>query len=59
MPRDNAERVVSGARAIAPFLGKRMRAARLLGRQVVVRELMPQDLKLEVRDYPAPKAVVS
>jgi uncharacterized protein (DUF2252 family) len=48
MPRDNAERVVSGARAIAPFLGQRMRAARLLGRQVVVRELMPQDLKLEI-----------
>jgi uncharacterized protein (DUF2252 family) len=48
MPRDNAERVVTGARAIAPFLGDRMRAARLLGRSVVVRELMPQDLKLEI-----------
>jgi uncharacterized protein (DUF2252 family) len=48
MPRDNAERVVSGARAIAPFLGDRMRATRLLGRSVVVRELMPQDLKLEI-----------
>ena len=48
MPRDNAERVVTGARAIAPFLGDRMRAARLSGRSVVVRELMPQDLKLEI-----------
>jgi uncharacterized protein (DUF2252 family) len=48
MPRDNAERVVTGARAIAPFLGDRMRAARLLGRSVVVRELMPQDLKLQI-----------
>jgi uncharacterized protein (DUF2252 family) len=48
MPRDNAERVVTGARAIAPFLGDRMRAARLMGRSVVVRELMPQDLKLEI-----------
>jgi len=47
MPSDNAERVVAGARAIAPFLGDRMRAARLLDRSVVVRELMPQDLKLE------------
>jgi hypothetical protein len=27
MPCDNAERVVSGARAIAPFLGKRTRGA--------------------------------
>jgi uncharacterized protein (DUF2252 family) len=48
MPRDNAERVVTGACAIAPYLGERMRAARLLGRSVVVRELMPQDLKLEI-----------
>jgi uncharacterized protein (DUF2252 family) len=48
MPRDNAERVVTGARAIAPFLGERMRAARLLGRSVVVRELLPQDLKLQM-----------
>ena len=48
MPRDHAERVVTGARAIAPFLGDRMRAARLLDRSVVVRELMPQDLKLEI-----------
>jgi uncharacterized protein (DUF2252 family) len=48
MPRDNAERVVTGARAIAPFLGDRMRAARLLGRSMVVRELMPRDLKLRI-----------
>jgi uncharacterized protein (DUF2252 family) len=48
MPRDDAERVVTGARAIAPFLGDRMRATSLLGRPMVVRELMPQDLKLEI-----------
>jgi uncharacterized protein (DUF2252 family) len=48
MPRDNAERVVTGARAIAPFLGDRMRAAHLMGQSVVVRELMPQDLKLAI-----------
>lgn len=47
MPRDNARRVVEGARHISPFLGDRMLAARLCGRAVVVRELMPQDLKLE------------
>ncbi len=48
MPRDNAERVVAGARALSPALGGRMCAARLLGRAVFVRELLPQDLKLEL-----------
>jgi len=48
MPRDNAERVVQGARALAPNLGERMLAARLNERSVVVRELLPQDLKLEI-----------
>ena len=48
MPRDNAVRIVAGARALAPNLGERMIAARLLDRAVVVRELMPQDLKLEI-----------
>ena len=47
MPRDNAERVVTGARSLSPFLGKRMAASRLLGKSVFVRELLPQDLKLE------------
>jgi uncharacterized protein (DUF2252 family) len=48
MPRDNAERVVTGARHLSPFIGSRMRAARLLGKSVFVRELLPQDLKLEI-----------
>ena len=48
MPRDNAERVVTAARQLSPFLGGRMTAARLLGRAVFVRELLPQDLKLEI-----------
>ncbi len=48
MPRDNAERVVTGARNLSPFLGSRMVAARLLGKAVFVRELLPQDLKLEI-----------
>lgn len=48
MPRDNAERVVEGARHLSPFLGERMRAARMLERAVVIRELLPQDLKLEI-----------
>jgi uncharacterized protein (DUF2252 family) len=48
MPRDNANRVVTGAKALSPNLGERMMATKLLGRSVVVRELMPQDLKIEV-----------
>ena len=48
MPRDNAERVVTGARHLAPHLGSRMLATRLLERPVFVRELLPQDLKLEI-----------
>jgi uncharacterized protein (DUF2252 family) len=47
MPRDNAVRVVSGAQALSPNLGQRMMSVRLLGKGVVMRELMPQDLKLE------------
>jgi uncharacterized protein (DUF2252 family) len=47
-PRDNAERVVEGARHLSPHLGGRMAAERLLGRPVFVRELLPQDLKLEI-----------
>ena len=48
MPRDNAVRVVTGARALSPNLGERMVAARFLDKAVVLRELMPQDLKIEV-----------
>lgn len=57
MPRDNAVRVVTGARALSPNLGQRMVAARLLGRPVVLRELMPQDLKLEVERLTQAQAV--
>ncbi|QSN63924.1 MULTISPECIES: DUF2252 domain-containing protein [unclassified Caballeronia] len=48
MPRDNAERVVEGARNLSPHLGERMRSATLQGRPVILRELLPQDLKLEI-----------
>jgi uncharacterized protein (DUF2252 family) len=48
MPRDNAIRVVTGAKALSPNLGNRMIAARLLGKAVVLRELMPQDLKIDL-----------
>jgi uncharacterized protein (DUF2252 family) len=48
MPRDNAQRVVAGARQLSPHLGDRMIATRLLDRAVFVRELLPQDLKLDL-----------
>jgi uncharacterized protein (DUF2252 family) len=48
MPEDNARRVVTGAQNLSPFLGSRMIAAQLLGKAVFIRELLPQDLKLEI-----------
>ncbi|THD57240.1 DUF2252 family protein [Phenylobacterium sp.] len=48
MPADNARRVVAGARALSPFLGRRMLAGKLERRAVVIRELTPQDLKLDI-----------
>jgi uncharacterized protein (DUF2252 family) len=48
MPADQATRVVEGARHLSPFLGKRMRAVKLMGKSVFVRELLPQDLKIEI-----------
>lgn len=47
MPRDNAARVVRAASALAPALGERMAAVRLLERPMAMRELLPQDLKIE------------
>ena len=57
MPRDNAERVVEGARHLSPHLGNRMLAARLLDRPVFVRELRPQDLKVEVHELTQQEAM--
>ena len=51
MPVDPAERVVAGARALSPNLGDRMLAVQLLGKPVVMRELAPQDLKLDVAQF--------
>jgi uncharacterized protein (DUF2252 family) len=48
MPRDFAQRVVTGATNLSPYLGERMLAAKFLSRSVFLRELMPQDLKLEM-----------
>ncbi|MFZ6644471.1 DUF2252 family protein [Undibacterium sp. TJN25] len=48
MPKANADRVVEGARHLSPYLGDRMLASRILGRSVFVRELRPQDMKLNI-----------
>ena len=57
LPADFAGRVVAGARALSPFLGERMMAATLLRKPVVLRELMPQDLKLEMDTLTCDQAV--
>jgi uncharacterized protein (DUF2252 family) len=48
MPHGYADRVVRGATMLAPLLGNRMLAETLDDKPVVVRELLPQDLKIEV-----------
>jgi uncharacterized protein (DUF2252 family) len=57
MPEDPARRVVEGALHVSPFLGERMRATTLLNRPVFIRELMPQDLKLEITQLTADEAL--
>ncbi|MEE4377521.1 MAG: DUF2252 family protein [Candidatus Competibacteraceae bacterium] len=49
LPKNNAERIVTGARELSPNLGERMAAIRLGKRPVVMRELAPKDLKLEFK----------
>jgi uncharacterized protein (DUF2252 family) len=57
MPADDAERVITGAEHLSPFLGGRMLAAKLLGRSVFIRTLLPQDLKVEVERLTSDEAV--
>ena len=59
MPRDNAKRIVEGARNLSPYLGGRMLATQLLGKPVVLRELLPQDLKLEMERLTRKEIVAS
>jgi uncharacterized protein (DUF2252 family) len=59
MPVDNALRVVQGALHISPSLGERMRATTLLERPVFVRELLPQDLKLEINQMTSDEALIA
>ena len=57
MPADNGKRIVEGARQLAPALGERMLAAHFLGKSVFLRELLPQDLKLEIDQISHEEAV--
>lgn len=45
---DPAERVLSGAAQLAPAFGGRMLASKILDRSIFMRELLPQDLKVEL-----------
>lgn len=56
MPTDYGTRVVTGARALSPNLGERMLSTRVLGKPIVLRELMPQDLKIEIDQFTKPEA---
>jgi uncharacterized protein (DUF2252 family) len=57
MPKDNAERVVAGAMHLSPHLGKRMVAGHVNKRSVFIREVLPQDLKLEIERLTVPDAM--
>jgi uncharacterized protein (DUF2252 family) len=57
MPRDQAERVVEGAMHLSPHLGKRMVAGKVEGKSVFIRELLPQDLKIELDRLTVPDAM--
>lgn len=59
MPADHGERVVAAARALSPYLGERMLPVRMLDRSLFIRELAPQDLKLEVDQFSRGQAVMA
>jgi uncharacterized protein (DUF2252 family) len=57
MPSDPAERVRRAACALSPFLGSRILPATMLGGSFFIRELAPQDLKIEVDQFCRAEAV--
>jgi uncharacterized protein (DUF2252 family) len=57
MPTDNGERVAAAACALSPHLGSRMIPITMLGRSLFIRELAPQDLKLEVEQFSKSEAI--
>src|SRR5450631_447458 len=57
MPKDQAERVVKGAMHLSPHLGKCMVAGKFERHSVFIRELLPQDLKVEIEQLTVPDAM--
>jgi uncharacterized protein (DUF2252 family) len=57
MPKDQAERVLEGAMHLSPYLGKRMVVGKIEGKSVFIRELLPQDLKIELEQLTVPDAM--
>ncbi|MDR3430075.1 DUF2252 family protein [Silvimonas sp.] len=57
MPRDNGQRVREGAKHLSPALGERLVATRFMDHAVFVRELLPQDLKLEIETLDTDEAM--
>jgi len=57
MPRHNAVRVVEGVSQMSPALGGRIIAQRFLEHGVFIRELLPQDLKLELDQMSIEEAI--
>jgi uncharacterized protein (DUF2252 family) len=57
--RNNAQRVVTGACELSPNLGGRMLAVKLAGKDLVMRELMPQDLKFDLDSLTQEQAVAA
>lgn len=49
VPVNHAQRIVEAARALSPALGQRMLAGEVGGRPVFVRELLPQDTRVDVQ----------
>jgi len=56
---NNAQRVVTGACELSPNLGERMLAVKLAGKDLVMRELMPQDLKFDLDRLTQDEAVAA
>ena len=48
---------ITGARHLSPFLGGRMVSGHLLQKSVFIRELLPQDLKLEIERFSQEEAM--
>jgi uncharacterized protein (DUF2252 family) len=56
---NDAQRVVTGAAQLSPNLGRRMLPVRMMNRDLVMRELMPQDLKFDLDRLTQDQAVAA